>query len=55
MGKLSDFLFKAANVVIDSAAGATNDTIQEKVSEQNQKSQEKKQAKKQNKETLNKR
>lgn len=43
MGKLSDFLFKAANVVVDSAAGAANDTIQEKVNEQSQKSQERKQ------------
>lgn len=45
MGKLSDFLYKTANIVIDSAAGATNESIQNKVSAQNQKSIEKKQAK----------
>lgn len=49
MSKLKDFLYKASNTIIDAAAGATNEAIQNKVSEHNQKSAERKQAKANNK------
>ncbi|MCD7812415.1 MAG: hypothetical protein LUG91_11365 [Ruminococcus sp.] len=48
MGKLKNFLFSASGVVIDAAAGAANDTIQDKVADHNQRSAEKKQMKKTN-------
>lgn len=45
MSKLKDFLYKSSNVIIDAVAGATNESIQNKINVQSQKSAEKKQAK----------
>ena len=46
MSKLEDFLFKAANIIIDATAEAATGSFQEKVYEHEQQANQKKQQKK---------